>query len=239
MEAIFTPTPLDPSVFEDELAYETEWTPLKSGGTNFRTQVLVQVSPVRFVYRSSLGAKAFSGLFILIGALVTLFGIIGNRLFHFENYWLLLVVGGIFILGGSFMLRWMSRRIVFDCGIEKFWKDHREPRDIPLGKEKDLISFDEIRALQLIRERISSSKRSYYSYEFNLVLNDGSRLNVLDHGSGNHLLYEMAFLSLAIDKPLWSALDPRYPTLPTTDELKELAMQAKVTQKKAYKNSTV
>jgi len=36
---------VDASQFHDSIAEQTDWTPLKPGGTNFRTHKLVQVRP--------------------------------------------------------------------------------------------------------------------------------------------------------------------------------------------------
>ena len=62
-----------------------------------------------------------------------------------------------------------------------------------------------IHALQLLSEFVSGSKSSYYSYELNLVLNDGSRINVVDHGNLERLRSDASALSRFLDKPVWDA----------------------------------
>ncbi len=59
-------------------------------------------------------------------------------------------------------------------------------------------------ALQLISEYVSG-KSSYYSYELNLVLDDGSRINVVDHGNLAAIREDAGKLALFLAKPLWDA----------------------------------
>jgi hypothetical protein len=44
-----------------------------------------------------------------------------------------------------------------------------------------IISISQIHAIQIIKERVSTKNSSYNSYEFNLILKDSSRVNVIDH----------------------------------------------------------
>ena len=57
----------DPSVFGDEIALKTEWTPLVPGGANFKTKKLSIKSGVyKAVFKASLGSMMFGGVFLLI-----------------------------------------------------------------------------------------------------------------------------------------------------------------------------
>ena len=51
----------------------------------------------------------------------------------------------------------------------------------------------------------SGNKNSYYSYELNLVLEDGSRVNVVDQGNLKRLRSDAQTLSRFLDKPVWDA----------------------------------
>lgn len=57
----------DPAIFGDSVAEQTDWTPAKKGGTNFRTHELIRVGPLRFEFRASIVAKLFYSLFLLAG----------------------------------------------------------------------------------------------------------------------------------------------------------------------------
>ncbi len=60
----------DPSGIGDPVAMLTEWTPAKSGGANFRTHKIVSADPNRLEFKSSMGAKAFFLIFIIMGITV-------------------------------------------------------------------------------------------------------------------------------------------------------------------------
>ncbi|RWX50781.1 hypothetical protein VU01_12641, partial [Candidatus Electrothrix marina] len=52
---------------------------------------------------------------------------------------------------------------------------------------------------------MSGNKSSYCSYEINLVLQDGSRINVVDHGKKNRIREDAHALAEFLGKPLWDA----------------------------------
>jgi len=57
----------DPSGLNDPIAMQTQWTPVKSGGANFRTHKLVSIDPNRLEFKSTIGAKMFYLIFMLMG----------------------------------------------------------------------------------------------------------------------------------------------------------------------------
>ena len=62
----------------------------------------------------------------------------------------------------------------------------------------------------ILQERVSSSSSSggssrYYSYELNLVLKDGTRLNVVDHGGKSLLNANAETLAQFLNVPVWDA----------------------------------
>ena len=48
-----------------------------------------------------------------------------------------------------------------------------------------------------------SGKRSYYSYELNMVLNGGERINVMDHGNQAALTGDAQRIARLLDVPVW------------------------------------
>jgi hypothetical protein len=96
--------------------------------------------------------------------------------------------------------------IVFDKRKGSYWKGRTSPYDVRHTSElKDHAPLDRIHALQLISEHVRGNKSSYYSYELNLVLDDGARLNVVDHGSRERVQADARTLSEFLDKPIWDA----------------------------------
>jgi hypothetical protein len=73
------------------------------------------------------------------------------------------------------------------------------------GNPKDMCKLEDVHAIQLLREYCRGNKSSYYSYELNLVLHDGRRVNVVDHGKHSQILDEARMLSECLEVPVWDA----------------------------------
>lgn len=86
----------------------------------------------------------------------------------------------LFIVCGSLALI-LQGKAVFDRSEGFFWNGRRKGRQMPACH----CPLESIAALQILRERISRTDGHphHTSYELNLVLDNGQRLNVLDHGS--------------------------------------------------------
>ena len=96
--------------------------------------------------------------------------------------------------------------MVFDKMKSSFWKGRKTPeKGFPQNVPKDCVHLQDIHAIQLISEFVSG-KSSYYSYELNIVKKDGSRLNVIDHGSKAKLKQDDHALSMFLNKPIWDAI---------------------------------
>ena len=57
----------DPTQFDDPLANSIRWTPIKSGGSNFRTHKFYSNGANQVGFKATLGAKLFSGIFAAVG----------------------------------------------------------------------------------------------------------------------------------------------------------------------------
>jgi len=207
--AVNNPAPFDPAKFGDSVASKIAWTPVKSGGANFRTQKLVKVSPYRIEFRASVEAKFFYSGFLLLG----LGAIIGfscsnfsGGTFSFNPKTIMpLVMGAVFCAIGGLMLYFGTMPMVFDKMRGCFWKGRQPPGEmIDKTALKHYSEFSRIYALQIISE-LCQGKSNYYSYELNLVLDDGQRINIADHGNLQKLREDAKTLSEFLGKPLWDA----------------------------------
>lgn len=200
----------DPSVFGDPLAHKTEWIPLKGGGANFKTHRLQQVDYHRLQFQSSLGAKIFYSIFLIVGlGIIAVFAWPFFReegiVLEFELF-LPLIFGSIFAIVGGALLYFGNTPIVFDKTVGYFWKGRKTPTEMySSATSKKHVPLQDIHALQLIREYVSSNKSSYYSYEMNLVLKDGQRINVVDHGSLEQIRQDAQTIALFLGRPVWDA----------------------------------
>ena len=202
--------PFDPSQFDDPVATQTAWTPAKGGGASFRTHKLVQVAPDRLVFRAALGAWIFYLIFLIAGLAIA----VGFTVSHISKgtfAWsadtvLPLAFGGVFAAIGGLMLYFGTAPIIFDKTAGFFWKGRKAPHEVVnIESIKYFAELKNIHALQIIAEFIRSDKSSYTSYELNLVLQDGSRINVVDHGNPTKLRDDAHTLAQFLNIPLWDA----------------------------------
>jgi len=212
----------DPCAFNDPLAEKTEWTSLMRCSSDNRTHKLVEKNPYRLEFQTLFRWKFPCLFFLVLGLATLLFG-----LFMFFLLWLavfalsqtddallgllfgfiLVLTGVIFTVGGGLSLYARTHPIVFDTQARYFWKGRRSPeRAEDIKAIGTCIELDMIHALQFLgRQRIPENLGGISSYEINLVLRDGLRMNVVHHGDSITLREEANMLSERLNKPLWDA----------------------------------
>lgn len=202
--------PFDPSRFNDPLAEEVEWSPQKRGGSNFHTHRLTSVDMHRLEFRATLGAKIFAGVFMIVGiGFPILFHTVGFGSGNSGQAMLFVWVFGLIFTGvGGAIYYVMNKPRVFDKFADMYWRGHKKPDYIyKPEEEKHAAKISSIHAIQLLREYVKSDKTSYYSYELNLVLNDGRRMNVIDHGNKVEITEDARKLGEFLDVPVWNAFE--------------------------------
>ena len=207
-------TNVDPSQFDDPLAEKTAWLPLKPGGTNICTRGLVDVGAHRLEFRTTAGARLFylAFLFMGLGAMIFMPMAMDGAAAH--QMFMPILIGLIFTVVGGCMYYFGTTPVVFDRGSNYYWRGRTSPDVMPDRHAADnWTELEKIHALQIIAEwcRGSSSgsgahrSSPYYSYELNLVLANGDRLNVVDHGNLRRLRKDAARLASFLDVPVWDA----------------------------------
>lgn len=203
--------PFDPAQFGDPVAMQTEWSPARGGGANFRTHRLRKADPNRLEFRAAAGAIVFFGIFLLIG-LGVMFGLGGAMLASGEppaNLLIPVLFGGVFAAVGGLGIYFGTAPIVFDKHWGYFWKGRKSPQHVfDRTKLKHFAELTDIHALQIVSEHIRGNKSSYTSYELNLVLHDGRRINVVDHGNLRRLREDAAAVAAFLGVPVWDVLSP-------------------------------
>lgn len=201
-------TPADPASFNDPLALRTEWTPAAGGGASFRTHRLVEAGPGRLQFRATLGMTLFALVFIAAGGFA---GFVATQVIAAQPgvaWWERLLpaaFGGVFALAGGVMLAFSRRTIMFDRGSGWFWKGWRAPVAPGADAARRACRLAEVHALQLLKEHVRGNKSSYWSYELNLVLRDGRRINVVDHGNVKRLREDAARVATFLGCKVWDA----------------------------------
>jgi len=200
---------INPSRFNDPIAIETAWTPLKGGGASFKTHKLVAKHTDRIEFKASVTAIIFFLVFIIFGIIILvvfLFNFKGEIGFKSEII-IPVLVAGCFSGLGVFMFYYFTTPIIFDRNTGYFWRGRKTPKEAyNIDQIKDIANFKDIHAIQLISEYCSGNKSSYYSYELNLVLKNAKRINVIDHGNEVEMRNDANTLSAFINVPIWDAI---------------------------------
>jgi hypothetical protein len=193
--------PTIPSALADDpVAAQTSWEPLKGGGANFKTRRLVPVSADRLEFPATWGIRLFGGVFTFAGLAASAAAIAAAL-------WWFILFGLVFVVVGVALWRYGTTPVVFDRRQDAFWRGRTAPNEVRNRAElKHYAPLDEIHALQIVREHISSKDGSYWSFELNLVLRDGRRLNVMDHGDYDALRHDADTLAEFLGRPVWDAV---------------------------------
>ena len=180
---------------------DVAWTPVESGGTNFKTHKLVEFNDDIIKFSGTFGSYIFGFMFFLPGLIILLIGLISLDVF-------MIGFGMLFGAAGLVMLDSFSIPIVFNRREGLYWKT-RLPlwRRLFTNDKAFSVKIEDIKAVQLIDEYISSSDSSYYSYEINLVLDNNKRLNVVDHGNKQAALSDAEYLADFLSVPFLNGLD--------------------------------
>ena len=111
------------------------------------------------------------------------------------------VLIGLSFLGFGLWYLWrlVKQKSVFNGSSRVFCKNEKS------------LGFDNICAIQLLREYVSGNKNSYYSYELNLVCMNGKRINIIDHGALRAIREDASILADYLSIPVWDAIDFRIP----------------------------
>lgn len=184
--------------------------PLKSGGSSFKTNLLVEKQRGILEFIPSNGFIAFSSIFLIVG-LGFLFFIL-YKLFMSQDYNFDLshifigLFPFIFITVSVYMMYENFKPNQFNKVTNRYTKGHQ--KNVITKKSID-IPLSKIIALQLIGETISSDDGSYNSFELNIVMDDGERFNVVDHGNLKSLIKDSQWLSEFLNLPIWHADSPK------------------------------
>ncbi len=189
---------------------EVAVTPLKYGGANFKTNTLIQKSSSKLVYKPTISVGLFCFVFIAVGLGVFFFSLLKNYQNSFEftlDNWMPLLFGLCFAVAGGFMVYQFYKPIVFDKQLGLFYESYNfKLHNSKATKNKNnVIRLKNIIALQIIGEHISSDNGNYKSFELNLVLDNNTRKNVIDHGNLKAIINDASILSAFLDVPIWHA----------------------------------
>jgi hypothetical protein len=206
--------PFDPASIGDDLATQISWSPARSGGANFRTHKLVIKEPFLAEFKTTIGHLIFGLIFALVGLGFALgFAyFIGSSMDNVAESLMFsaipVIVGLSFTGAGVWLISSALSPIRFDKGTGDFRKGRKAKNamvNLETNMSSGIVRLDDIHAIQLISERCSSSDSSYMSYELNLVLENGKRMNVVDHGGLSKIREDANRLGDFLGVPVWDA----------------------------------
>ncbi len=175
--------------------------PLVSGGTNLIVQRLDTADPEYWEFRMTVSYRWITGVILLFGV-----SVMGSVFFQkdFPMCIFMILFGGMFLLVGLVTLSYGRRRACFDFGSGCCWRGKGRFHGGDMEKRPDYLPLREIAALQIIRKICRGYKGcSYCSYELNLVKNDGSRINILNHGGRKAVEEDARLLAERLKVPVW------------------------------------
>ncbi len=193
----------------DAVANKTKWaTPVSSKkSTPFKlSEIDEKIVTFKTPYLSMVAPFAF----ILIGLLATItFSIVFTEVMGLYSILIGLLFGGIFMFFGSKIFWNYLDKAIFDKDVSYFWRDKKQPNVWNSVKTDSYCKLSDIYAIQLIHENTNTVNNSRNkirgSYEFNLVLNNGERINLLAHSRRNILQKDAAQLADFITIHHWDA----------------------------------
>ena len=199
---------------KDKFASRVGWSPCVSGGNNHTSQKLNQVNSSMFVYKPSFSTKLLL-LFLLSGTIVPLIGAFSNK----NIFWIGLIISFFFFLFLLHSYNRLGKKIYFDKMIKMIYKSSKPKNLIKQKNKTNHIKFNEVHAIQLLFETVRKRRNNYSnginisffinpyysSYELNLVLKNGSRINIIDHKNDALIYNDAETLAKLLNVKIWDA----------------------------------
>ena len=172
------------------------WAPAKMGGAIFQTGVFKVKNENSLVISPS---KMFKILVPLVILILNVLPFLSSIIFKTQPSLIIMLV---VICFDIIML------IVYLQGL-KHIEINKQTDTIKQGfsliTAKTLKKTSDIKFIQIVEQRIPQQKRNYYySYEINLVYNDGTRFNLVDHSEQYTIENDARTLKQFLGKPIYT-----------------------------------
>lgn len=180
---------------DDEIVKKSSFLALKKGWYNFETHNLIEDNFWNLIFKAIL---FFPYLFVLVFSMPLIFTLLNLTIYisteynninlnELSNYassiWAFCIFPIPFVI---LFYNWFQSKI-FDFQ-NWYYYDLRYKNNIfsLINDEKyrnKIIDLKQIHALQIISERVYNKNSSYTSYELNMILQDSSRVNIVDYSN--------------------------------------------------------
>lgn len=184
--------------FNDKLAEITDWEPVKNKGVLKSKKRIRKVGFNKFRYTVKLETKIILSAAIVLGITSIINGIflflLDTTVIHYK-YIALMFVGIVITVSCLSALLLISNKYVFDKNKKIF-------------KRKNVkIALDKIHALQLIKKQFLAKKSVHTCYELNLVLEDASRIHLVDYDKLKEAKEDSKVISEFLKIKVWSKVN--------------------------------
>ena len=187
-----------------DLPMQVDWSPLSGGGSNYKSSDLKMISNSRIEIKSSSGSKFFSGFFILLGiGIPGVMGYMDYRESGLELGLLFPLFVSLAFVGVGILMLFFPRPRYLDKRLGWFWAGKKSPSGEQAFRQLAMASpLKELVALQIVAEEINGKNMSYTSWEINIIHEDGTRYNVIDHGNKNSIDSDANIISEFLSIPI-------------------------------------
>ena len=213
---------LDPRYFDDPVALRTGWVPLSPGGSRYITNRLREIAPQVLSFQPT-AYRHYQSLVHLLALLVFGNALIASLLrdelnINRPNEWWVISALSQILVGCCVTLVLLNRSVIVDGNaaqvrlglpslkwLNQFpWLRRLLCRSVP---------FAEIYSIQLLDEEVRNPREQmFWSYELNLVLRDGKRINLIDHRNQREIRWDAGDLSRMLNAPIWDFIGYRQPS---------------------------
>jgi len=201
--------PVNPAQFNDPVALQTEWKPVRTSRSGASSNKLIQKDANLLVYKPSILGRIMGIIFTLIGAsVIAVFFTLTD-----DQPYLVLVVGLIFAGVGVLVFFQASTPVAFDKSIGMFYKGRKQQKLADATDTKHTALFSDIHAIQMLSRLESTSSdnntpsRFYTVYDMNLVRHDGQRVFVATYGKSEKAREDARMIAEFINVPVWDGID--------------------------------
>ena len=175
---------------EDKIAQFSDsisWTPLVRGGHNYLAHELIIENEHKISIRAT--RKHILALSFFVGFC----------------FFLLVVMSGLINLIAFAFFAYGCKRLhdakKYNKTFDRLTGQYTDNK-IDTTKMANKILLSDIKGLQIIDEKCYTQNSRYVSYEINLVLSDGKRINVMDHANKESILDDAEILAEFLNIPI-------------------------------------
>ena len=168
----------------DPANIQLSWEAASSGGSSFKIKSM-HMKDKRVIFKRSIRFVLFHLPVIIPGLLAFILGVpffISEGVLGMVVF--MLVFGSI-LTGLGFYSLLKEKTFIIDLESGEYYFVKAQAKGQEKSQEKGPVNG--IQAMQLLSKSICNTSSPYTSYELNLVLKNGERITVLDHGDYQHV----------------------------------------------------